>query len=234
MTRSLLVRGMIVGVIAGLLVFFAAHFLGEPQVDRSIAFEAAADQAKGEASEPQVFSRHVQKTAGLLTASVAYGAAVGGIFGLVFAYAYGRFGPTRPRALAALLAGLAFVAITLVPTLKYPASPPAVGNPETIGVRTAAFFLMIFISIAAMVLSIKIAHRLVRRFGTWDGALLGATIFITLSTTFAHFLPTIDEVPAGFPADVLWHFRVASWALQLVLWSVIGLSFGWLTERDPG
>ena len=233
MTRSLLLRGMIVGIVAGLLVFFAAHWLGEPQVERSIAFEAAADQAKGEASEPEVFSRHIQKTAGLLTASVTYGAAIGGIFGLVFAYAYGRFGPSRPRALAALLASLAFISITLVPTLKYPSSPPAVGNPETIGVRTAAFFLMILISIAAMVLSIQISRRLTKKFGTWDGALAGAAVFIVFATTVAHFLPVVDEVPAGFPADVLWRFRIAAWALQLILWTVIGLSFGWLTERDP-
>ena len=233
MTRSLLVRGMIVGIVAGLIVFFAAHWLGEPQVERSIVFEAAVHQVNGEAPEPEVFSRRVQKTAGLLTASVTYGAAIGGIFGLVFAYSYGRFGPSRPRALAALLAGLAFVTITLIPTLKYPSSPPAVGNPETIGVRTAAFFLMICISIAAMILSIKIARRLALRFGTWNGALSGAAIFITLTTTIAHFLPIIDEVPAGFPADLLWRFRIASWALQLLLWTAIGLYFGWLTERDP-
>jgi hypothetical protein len=42
----------------------------------------------------------------------------------------------------------------------------------------------------------------------------------------------IDEVPAGFPADVLWNFRLAAWGIQVVLWASIGLLFGWLTERD--
>jgi hypothetical protein len=232
MTHSLLIRGMAVGVLAGLLVFLAARWFGEPQVDRAIAFEASAAQAKGETAEPELVSRHVQKTVGLLTAAVMFGASLGGIFGLVFAYAHGRFGPRRPRALAAFLAGLGFVTVSFVPSLKYPANPPAVGNPETIGVRTTAFFLMIAISIIAMVLATKVNRVAAKRLGDWNGALLAAGFFILLTGVVAYFLPVIDEVPVGFPADLLWRFRLASWALQLVLWAAIGLLFGWLTERD--
>ncbi|SFS18059.1 Uncharacterized membrane protein, predicted cobalt tansporter CbtA [Granulicella pectinivorans] len=232
MTRSLLIRGMVVGVLAGLLVFLAARVLGEPQVDRAIAFEAAADEAKGEAAEPEVVSRHVQKTFGLLTAAVLYGSSLGGIFGLVFAYAHGRFGPRRPRALAALLAVAGFVTVSFVPSLKYPADPPAVGNPETIGVRTTAFFLMIAISILGMVLATKVSRVAARRFGAWNAGLVGAAFYVGLVGVVGYFLPTIDEVPVGFPADLLWRFRLASWALQVVLWGAIGLLFGWLTERD--
>jgi predicted cobalt transporter CbtA len=232
MTRSLLIRGMVVGVLAGLLVFLAAHWLGEPQVDRAIAFESAANQAKGEAAEPEVVSRRVQKTFGLFTAAVVYGAALGGIFGLVFAYSHGRVGPTRPRSLSAFLACIGFVAIAFVPSLKYPANPPAVGNPDTIGVRTGAFFLMILISIVAAILSLKVSRFSTRRFGGWNGGLLAIGLFIVLVGLCAYALPVINEVPAGFPADVLWHFRLAAWALQAVLWAVIGLLFGWFTERD--
>jgi MFS family permease len=232
MTRSLLIRGMVVGVLAGLLAFAMAHWLGEPQVDRAIAFETAADQAKGEAPEPEVFSRHIQKTAGLITGTVTFGAALGGIFGIVFAFAYGRFGPTRPRALAAFLACIGFVAITFVPSIKYPANPPSVGNPETIGIRTGAFFLMILISVVTMVLSGKVGRYTMRRFGGWNGGILAAAFFILVVSVLAYFLPAINEVPSGFPADLLWRFRLAAWALQVVLWASIGLLFGWLTERD--
>ncbi len=72
-----------------------------------------------------------------------YGTALGGIFGLTFAYAYGCTGVTSPRTLSALMAAISFVTIVLVPTLKYPANPPSVGNPGIIGMRTAAFFLML-------------------------------------------------------------------------------------------
>jgi len=223
---------MIVGVLSGLLVFIAAHWLGEPQVDRAIAFETAADQAKGDAPEPEVVSRRVQKTFGLFTAAVVYGAALGGIFGLVFAYSYGRVGPSRPRSLSAFLACIGFVAIAFVPSLKYPANPPAVGNPDTIGVRTGAFFLMILISIVAAVLSLKLSRFSTRRFGGWNGGLFAIGIFILLVSLCAYALPVINEVPAGFPAEVLWRFRLAAWALQALLWAAIGLLFGWFTERD--
>jgi predicted permease len=232
MTRSLLVRGMIVGILAGLLGFLSARWLGEPQVDRAIAFETSAAQAKGEPPEPELVSRRIQKTIGLFTGVLVYGAALGGIFGLVFAYAYGRIGPTRPRELSAFLAAAGFVTIVFVPSLKYPANPPAVGNPGTIGVRTAAYFLMIAISIAAMVLCLQISRRLIRRFGAWNGALIAAGIFAASVSLIALLLPVIDEVPAGFPADVLWQFRLATWGIQVVLWGSLGLLFGWFTERD--
>ena len=232
MTRSLLIRGMVVGALAGLLVFFAAHWLGEPEVDRAIAFEASVDQARGEAPEPEIISRRIQKTAGLFTAAIVYGAALGGIFGLVFAYSYGRIGPSRPRALSAFLAFVGFVVIAFVPSLKYPANPPAVGNPDTIGVRTGAFFLMILMSIVAAVFSLKVSRMSIRRFGGWNGGVLAASLFLVLVGVCAYVLPAINEVPAGFPADVLWRFRLSAWALQAVLWGAIGLLFGWFTERD--
>jgi Probable cobalt transporter subunit (CbtA) len=232
MTRSLLIRGMVVGVLAGLLVFFAAHWLGEPQVDRAIIFEASVEQASGEAPEPEIVSRRIQKTAGLLTAAAVYGAALGGIFGLVFAYCYGRIGPSRPRTLSAFLACIGFVAIAFVPSLKYPANPPAIGNPDTIGIRTGAFFLMILMSIVAAVLSLKISRISTRRLGSWNGGLLGVGSFLVVVGVCAYVLPVINEVPAGFPADVLWRFRLSAWALQAILWAAIGLLFGWFTERD--
>jgi predicted cobalt transporter CbtA len=44
-------------------------------------------------------------------------------------------------------------------------------------------------------------------------------------------LPRINEVPADFPATVLWNFRVASLATQLVLWTAIGIGFGAMAKR---
>jgi predicted cobalt transporter CbtA len=225
---------MLVGVVAGLLVFAFARWIGEPQVERAIAFETAADQAKGEAPEPEMVSRRVQKSAGLLTGTVVYGAAVGGLFGLVFAFAYGRIGEMGPRALSAVLAGLGYVAVVVVPNLKYPANPPAVGSPDTIGARTGAYFLLIAVSSAAMVFSLQMRRRFAKRFGEWDGSLLAAALFVVVVGVVSHFLPEVDEVPAGFPVTLMWKFRVAALEIQAVLWGTLGLGFGWLTERELG
>jgi predicted cobalt transporter CbtA len=231
MTRTLLLRGMLAGLIAGLFVFAFARWAGEPQVDRAIAFEASMDQAKGEPPEPEMVSRKIQKNVGLLTGTMIFATALGGIFGLVFAYSRGRLSQARPRVLAALIAGMGFITIVLVPSLKYPANPPSVGNPETIGIRTGAYFLMITVSVMAMVLSVQAKRALSKSLDAWNASLLAALLFVIIVGISAHFLPAIDEVPVGFPATLLWKFRIASWATHAVLWSVLGLLFGWLTER---
>jgi len=234
MTRSLLVRGMLTGLIAGLILFAFARLAGEPQVDGAIAFESSQAAARGDAPEPEMVSRRMQSGLGLLTGAVMYSTALGGIFGLVFAFAQGRFGVQSARGLAVWIAGLGFVSIVLVPSLKYPANPPAVGTPETIGVRTAAYFLAIAFSVASMALAVQLGRRLRTRWGAWDAALVAVLAYLALVGTVAIFLPAIDEVPANFPASLLWKFRIASWGMQLLLWSTLGLVFGWLTDRAEG
>lgn len=232
MTRTLLLRGMLIGLIAGLLVFGFARWAGEPQVDHAIAFETSLDHARGEPAESELVSRHVQRGLGLLVGTVVYSAALGGIFGLIFAFAQGRFGVSNPRVLALWIAGLGFISITLVPSLKYPANPPSVGNPDTIGMRTAAYFFAMALSLASLTLVLQVARGLGRRLGVWNSALLAALLFVVLTATLCHFLPVIDEVPPEFPASLLWKFRIASWEMQLLLWSTLGVLFGWLSERD--
>jgi len=138
MVGKLLLRGMLVGIVAGLLSFGFAKVFGEPSVARAIAFEAQMEAAKGETPEAELVSRDVQAGPGLLVGAVVYGAAIGGLFALVFAYAYGRVGSLGARETAALVALAGFIAVILVPFIKYPANPPSVGDPETIGKRTVA------------------------------------------------------------------------------------------------
>lgn len=232
MVGQLLVRGMLAGIAAGLLTFGFARLVGEPQVDQAISFEQKADAAKGEAPEPELVSRETQAGLGLLTGVVTYGAAFGGLFSLVFAYAYGRVGTLSARALSAWLALGAFIALVIVPTMKYPANPPSVGDPETIGTRTGLFFLMIAISLAALVFSLKVRRRAVMKLGAWNGSIAAAVVFVAIIAAVQLSMPAINEVPAAFPAVVLWKFRVAAIGMQLIMWATIGLLFGALVERS--
>lgn len=232
MTGRLLLRGMLVGIVAGLLAFGFAKTFGEPMVDRAIAFEEHLAEEKGETPEPELVSRGVQSTVGLLTGVVVYGTGIGGLFALSFAVVYGRVGRLRPQTVAALLAGAAFLAVYLVPDLKYPANPPSVGIPETIGYRTGLYFFMVAFSIVAMGIAVTIGKQLSARLGNWNAALLAGAIFIAAVAVVQTLLPDINEVPAEFPAVVLWRFRLASLGIQLVLWTGIGLLFGHLTERS--
>ncbi|MFM0027256.1 CbtA family protein [Paraburkholderia madseniana] len=232
MVGKLLVRGMLAGIAAGLLTFGFARLVGEPQVDQAISFEEKADAAKGEAPEPELVSRGTQAGLGLLTGVVTYGAAFGGLFSLVFAYAYGRVGALSARALSAWLALGAFIALVIVPNIKYPANPPSVGDPETIGMRTGLFFLMIAISLAAVVFSLKVRRRAALKLGAWNGSIVAGLVFVAIIAAVQLSMPTINEVPAAFPAVLLWKFRVAAIGMQVVTWTTVGLLFGALVERS--
>jgi Probable cobalt transporter subunit (CbtA) len=231
MVRTLLIWGMLVGIVAGLLAFGFAKVFGEPQVERAIAFEDQMDRAKGEVPGPELVSRGVQSGVGLLTGVVVYGTALGGLFALAFAFAYQRIGRLSARGTAALMAVAGFVSLFLVPQLKYPSNPPSVGQPETIGYRSELFFLMILISVAALGLAIVIAPRLAPRYGNWNAALLAAAAFVGIIVVAQVLLPDINEVPDQFPAVVLWRFRIVSLGIQLILWATFGLLFGVLAER---
>jgi predicted cobalt transporter CbtA len=233
MVRALLVRGMIAGLCAGVIAAGFAEVVGEPQVDRAITFEAAhADAAEPHHHDP--VSRTVQKTAGLFTALAVYGASFGGLFALAFAVVFGRVGRLRALPTAVWLAGAVFVAVVLVPFLKYPANPPAVGNPDTIGSRTGLYFSMIAISVLSAVAALRLARQAAARWGETAGPLVGAGAFLVLVVAAGVALPAVDEVPRDFPAATLWHFRMASLGTQLVLWSSLGLLFGAAAQRALG
>jgi hypothetical protein len=227
---GLLVRGLLAGILAGLLAAGFSFLAGKPSIERAIAFETAVEQAAGQPSEPAIVARKVQRSAGLLTAYIVYGAAIGGLFSLVFAAAYGRVNGFDPKALSALLAFAGFVAMVLVPELKYPANPPAIGAPETIGARTALYFAMLAISLLAIVLAATLAPSFAARLGSWNGALVSAAVFVAVAGLAALALPPLDEVPVNFPASVLWNFRLASIGARAVFWAALGLAFGGMTQ----
>ena len=238
---------MLVGLAAGLLAFGVARVLGEPQVRRALAFEEYVEyNVHHQAGETGPVSRAVQDSAGLGTGAILYGVAFGGLFALVFAAAYGRLGTMTARGTAAVLGLLGFVGVYMVPILKYPANPPAIGNSDTIGRRTTLFLVMILLSIAAMLVAVIVRRRLVYRFGEWNATLMVVGGYIAAMVLCFMLLPGVNEVPqqviAGvvpaatgaqttFPPTVLWRFRVASLATQVVLWATIAIGFGTLAHR---
>ncbi|MER8612650.1 CbtA family protein [Mesorhizobium sp. M0435] len=231
MVGSLLLRGMLVGIMAGLLAFGFARVFGEPQVDHAIAFEEHQARAAGEAPEPELVSRSTQAGIGLLTGILVYGASIGGLFALVFSYVQGRVSGFGPRGTAALIALAGFVAIILVPQFKYPANPPSVGDPETIQARTQLFFVLLIVSVLAAVASIGLAKRLASQYGIWTSWIAAVAAYLVVMAIAEYALPPINEVPEQFSVVVLWDFRLAGLGIQTVLWTAIGVLFGAVAER---
>lgn len=231
MVRSLLVRGMLVGAAAGVLAFVFAFVFGEPQVHAAIEFERMLAAKAGEPADAELVSRGVQRTIGLLTGTVALGVAFGGLFALGFAYAYGRVGPAGTRPTAAVLALAAFATITLIPFTKYPANPPSVGDPDSLDQRTLLALAMIAITAVALLTAVRVRRQVAPRLSPWDATLVAAGAFVALIAVAQLILPAIHETPPGFPADVLYRFRLASLGTNATLWLTIGLGFGAAAER---
>ncbi|MFF9479564.1 CbtA family protein [Streptomyces sp. NPDC014733] len=228
--RHLLVRGMLAGLGAGLLALIVAYVLGEPNVNSAIGFEEAhAGHSHGD--EAELVSRSLQSTAGLATGVLVHGVAFGGIAALAYCFALGRVGRFGPRATALLLAGCALLTVHVVPFLKYPANPPAVGDADTIGKRTALYFLMMLLSVVLALAATLLGRRLAPRVGTWYATVVAVLAFAVVIALAYAFLPVIDEVPEHFPATLLWRFRLSALGMQLTLWAGFGLLFGELAQR---
>lgn len=226
--RTLLVRGMLAGVAAGVLAFVFAYLVGEGPVDAAIAFEETNSHEHG---GEELVSRSLQSTAGLATGVLVFGIAIGGVAALAFCFALGRIGRFGARATAGLTALAGFLLAYLVPILKYPANPPAVGNPDTIGKRTILFVLMIALSVLLGIAAILLGRRLAPAWGNWNASIAAGAAFVAVIAVAMVVLPNGDNTPKGFPATALWEFRLASIGVQAVLWAAFGLLFGFLSER---
>jgi predicted cobalt transporter CbtA len=222
----------------------------EPVISRAIAFEDGrtdAENAHGVHEHgAELFTRGVQANAGLGFGVLVFGVAMGALFAVLFCVVAARARNIGPRALSVFLAAGAFVAVYLVPFVKYPPNPPAVGQADTIGARTGWYLVMVLVSVVLTIAAVWLARRLAAPLGAWNSRLLAAGGYLVVITVVMVLLPTVDETPQplrdasgaiiypGFPADVLYEFRLLSLGTQLVLWVSIGLVFATLAGRLLG
>ncbi len=226
MVSAYLRRGMAAGLLVGLLAGLFSFFAGEPAMDRAVALEEASSGPHHE----EVFSRSTQKI-GLFFATGLFGVTVGGIFGLAFALFRERIAARSDFERSVYLAGAIFAGAFLIPFLKYPANPPGVGDPSTIRERTAAYFALVALSLLAVLIA-WLAARALKARGmetTRVRLVVGAELVVTVGLLFL-ILPAGPSA-SGFPAGLLWEFRLASLGTQLVFWAGLGPLFGLLCER---
>ena len=237
--KTLLLRGLLAGLIAGLLAATVGYFVGEPQIDAAIAIEEAAAapvehgqdtaQAPGNSHEDEeapLVSRSGQKAGQFLALGLA-----GMAFGALFASAVNiarRFTNLSGPQLSLTSAVLAWAAIVAVPFFKYPATPPAVGDPESMNERTWLWLAAVVLGLLAIAAAVAVYRAL----AVPDTLRLvaGVGAFVVVTTVGYVLLPGVNEVADDFPATLLWHFRVASLAETTTLWASLGLAFAALTE----
>jgi hypothetical protein len=267
MEKKLILRGLLAGAVGGLLAFLFARIFAEPQISKAIGYESGRDAAQAlldkaagqapEAAGPDLFSRTIQADVGIGAGMIVFGMAMGALFAVAYAICLGRVGGLRARNLALLVAAGGFLGMYLVPFVKYPANPPAIGHEETIKDRSGLYLIMVLCSIVFLVAAVWLGKRLQARFGNWNSSLLAGAAFVVAIGIVMLILPSLGHLAAnkqefgshatetplpltdskgsivypGFPADVLFSFRFCSVAAQLLLWSAIGLTFAPLAER---
>jgi Probable cobalt transporter subunit (CbtA) len=238
MEKRIIARGILAGAIGGVVAFLFARVLVEPVIGRAIDFEDSHTDHMDhmDMGHTELFSRAVQANIGMGFGVLAFGIAMGALFAVVFAVTFGRLGAIGPRALSVLIATGAFAAVYLVPFLKYPANPPAVGRMETIGERTGLYLVMVLASVAFAIAAVWLGRHLTTRLGAWNATLVGGAGYVLAVAVVMLVLPAVAETPEHFPANDLYDFRLYSVGTQLVLWATIGLVFASLADRllrDP-
>lgn len=137
-----------------------------------------------------------------------------------------------------ILAGIMWFVIFLVPALKYPANPPAVGDPETIYYRQTLYLAYLAISgftalgVACMYRKMKEAiksHKDSRMLIELP-AVIYAVIMITAYLTMP---PNPDVINA--PMDLVMGFRIASGFTMSIFWGLLGIILGafWDKTKPP-
>jgi predicted cobalt transporter CbtA len=220
MKRHLL-YGVASGVAGGAGLAMVLLLLGEGPIGQAVELERRSGAVHG----PDMFSRGTQQLGGVLAALV-YGAALGAIFAVAFLALRRKLDATDDWRASIRLAAIGLVTVFVVPFLKYPPNPPAVGSPDTIGRRTALYVVTLAWSLVATWATWLLGRTLGRR--RWaDHLRISAVAACYVAMIGAAYLALPGSPDAvTIPATLAWHFRVASLAGATAFWALTGSVFG--------
>lgn len=227
--RAALLGAAVAGVVGALL----SWLLVEVSIRAALVIESNRPPEPGHDHGEEMFSRGTQVIGGMLAAVLA-----ALTLGVVFAVAFARLRPRLPgrtdfgRAVCLALGG--FLAVSLLPGIKYPANPPSVGDPETIGTRTVYYLTFL---VAAVVLTLAVPALSRRLPAHWPASWTGTASAVLLVAGYALLLAGWpagpDQIPPDVPAGLIWQFRLSSLTELAAVWATLGLVTGLVLERRP-
>jgi hypothetical protein len=223
--KAFLGRGALAGLAGGIAAALYQWIVTENQIRVALELEAASSTGGDE-----MFSRSTQVVGGMLAAGI-YGTLLGVVFGFVCALLWRSLPGRSVFARSIRMACVAFVAWVLIPALKYPANPPGVGDPGTVGQRTTSYLALLAASLVLAYLAWMLWTYLT------DRGIEGASRFAAVAgayfaaITFAYVVFPANPDPLDAPANLIWHFRIDSLAGNALLWLVMGTAFGYLGDR---
>ncbi|TCC62327.1 hypothetical protein E0H73_16665 [Kribbella pittospori] len=224
--RASLAGGLAAGGVAAVFSFVVV----EPTV--RLALEVEESRAAMEhAHEAELVSRGLQQVGGAIAVIVA-----ALLLSVLYAVALTRFRRSSKLSdltSALVVAGAGFTIFALAPGLKYPANPPAVGDPDTVTERTLLYACAI--AIAALTVTALVAvTRTAQRRG-WSTTRISWSIVGVVAAgcliLFAGLPAGPDAIPTDVGAGLVWQFRLRSLGTLALLWTTLGLVTGTLLAR---
>ena len=206
MEIRVILRGALSGFIAGVLGFIFARIFAEPVINKAIGYEsgrdaisAALNHAAGQPiapDGPEIFSRTIQSTIGIGTGIIAFSTAMGALIAVAYLVLHGRFS-VRPRNLVWMIAGFGFGGVYLLPFVKYPANPPAIGHTFTITTRGQLYLTMVAGSLILLGLAVWLARKLTPRLGVTGAVVAAAVGFLVVYGVLIGVLPSLGNLGAN-------------------------------------
>jgi predicted cobalt transporter CbtA len=219
---------LLAGAIAGAILGSLNQIIVEPYIEAAIDIENQNAVASGELFDPNEYATYrIWQKSGGIAAGTVLGMSIGALFGIVFAYGRPSLPGASNKRKALVLAGIMGFVLFIVPALKYPANPPAVGDPETIYYRQALYVAFLSISgFSALGLAM-----LFKKMGAFKAraAVVSAIYAAIMTVAFLAMPPNPDEVTA--PMDLVTNFRIASALTMSAFWGILGIVLGAFWDR---
>lgn len=195
----------------------------EPYIDQAIEIEVQNTVTEGETVDRQDLTQYrLWQMVGAIIAGTILGTALGALFGIVFAYSRGSLPSSSNRKKGIILAGVMFFVLFLIPTLKYPANPPAVGDPETIYLRQGLYIGILAIS-GFSSLGLALIYRNLGQIQS-KKVIVPSFYIVIIAIAFAVLPPNPDEVTV--PSNLLMYFRIITLITMGIFWGILGISLG--------
>ena len=211
------------GVIAGVILAGVNYFVAEPFIDQAIGIEVDNSIASGEVVDFDELSTYrVWQKEGTFAAGAFLGLTYGAILGIVYVISRKYLPSSDDRKKALILAAIMCLSLYIVPFIKYPTNPPAVGDPETIGLRDSLYtsyqLASGLIALGVSILMYKL-HKISYIKYVIPIIYLGLVAFI-----YAVFPANPDEITA--PMDLVNAFRAVTFGTMVMFYLVLGAIFG--------
>jgi predicted cobalt transporter CbtA len=222
-TTAFIIITLLSGAIAGTLLGLINQVMVEPFVDDAIEIETQNMISEGKIVDRQeVNSIRLWQKGGEIVAGTILGTSIGALLGLVFVYARNSLPGYNDKKKGIILAGIMFFVLFLVPTLKYPSNPPAIGDPETIVYRQSLYIGMLAVS-GFNALGLALLYRSINQIES-KKVVIPLIYVAIIAIAFIIFPPNPDDITISM--DLVMNFRIVSTLTMGIFWGILGIVLG--------